>query len=172
MHIRFLTAEHANEWSRLRLEALKGDPEAFSSSVEEHHALAPGEIKRRLGSSAEDSFVVGAFEDDRLVGIAGFFREKGPKTRHKGRIWGVYVTPEHRGRGVARQMFRKILERAERIEGVEQILISVTTTQTAAAKLYRSLGFETFGTESRALKIGDHYIDEDYMILDINASQT
>jgi len=31
--------------------------------------------------------------------------------------------------------------------------------------LYASLGFEVFGTEKRALKVGQRYVDEDYMVL-------
>ncbi len=58
-----------------------------------------------------------------------------------------------------------VLERAARIEGVEQIAISVAATQAAAIVLYRSLGFVPWGTEARALKLGDRYIDEEYMIL-------
>ncbi len=46
------------------------------------------------------------------------------------------------------------------IEGVEEILLSATTAQDAAASLYRSLGFESYGCERRALKIGDGYVDE------------
>ena len=37
--------------------------------------------------------------------------------------------------------------------------------QAAAKRLYISLGFEVFAQESRALKIGDVYVDEDYMVL-------
>jgi hypothetical protein len=50
-----------------RLEAY---PKAFSSSVEEHRSLTGEDVRRRLGSEAEDSFVAGAFDDSR--GIAGF----------------------------------------------------------------------------------------------------
>ena len=58
-----------------------------------------------------------------------------------------------------------MLERAGKIEGLGQILLSVTETQTAAIGLYRSLGFESFGREPLALKIGDRAIDEEYMVL-------
>jgi hypothetical protein len=93
MEVRFLTAADAGEWWRLRLEALEGDPEAFSSSAEEHRLLTVEDVETRLGKDAEDKFVVGALEGERLCGMAGFYREKGLKSRHKGRIWGVYVTP-------------------------------------------------------------------------------
>jgi ribosomal protein S18 acetylase RimI-like enzyme len=164
MDIRLLTAEDAGEWSRLRLEALERDPAAFSSSIEEHQALPIEEVKKRL-SANPDSFVVGAFEDGGLVGMAGFHRETGPKTRHKGRVWGVYVTASERGRGLAHSMMKALLERAAAIAGLEQVLLSVTSTQTAALALYRSLGFEMFGTEPRALNVGGEFIDEHYLIL-------
>lgn len=164
MEIRFLTTDDASEWLRLRLEALKHDPEAFSASLEEYESLSVEEVKRRLWSST-DAFVVGATEGGRLIGMAGFYREQGSKSRHKGRVWGVYVSPAVRGKGIGRGMMRKLMERGTRVNGVEQLLISVTSTQTAAIKLYRSLGFEPFGREPRALKVGGEFIDEEYMAL-------
>ena len=77
------------------------------------------------------------------------------------------VTPSKRRRGLSRELMQAILERAAKIQGLDHIVLSVTETQTPARKLYYSLGFETFGREPRALKIGDHVIDEDYMILRI-----
>jgi ribosomal protein S18 acetylase RimI-like enzyme len=165
VEIRFLTSADADEWWKLRLQALLGDPEAFSSSAEEHQSLTLEEVKKRLGSEAEDSFVAGAFDGEFLVGMAGFFREKGPKVSHKGRIWGVYLAPEFRGKGIGRTLLKTVLDRATTTEGIENILISVTSTQAAAANLYRSLGFKRFGLEPRALKIVDRRIDEEYMIL-------
>jgi len=87
MEIRFLTGHDASEWWRLRREALEGDPEAFSASAEEHRCLSLEEVRKRLGSEGGDQFVVGAVQEGRLIGTAGFYREKNLKTRHKGRIW-------------------------------------------------------------------------------------
>lgn len=168
MEIRFLTSEDAAEWLRLRVEALKVSPEAFSASQEDQ-SLSINEVKKRLWSGNDD-FVAGAFQDGRLIGIAGFYREKGQKSRHKGRVWGVYVTPEARGAGIGGRMMQALLKRGSAIDGVQQILLSVTGTQEPAIRLYHSLGFESFGREPRALKIGDRYIDEEYMLLDLKRS--
>jgi ribosomal protein S18 acetylase RimI-like enzyme len=165
MEIRLLTPDDASEYWRLRLEALQGDPEAFSSSAEEHHSLTLDEVRKRIGADDGDKFIVGAIENNQLAGTAGFYRGTGLKSRHKGHIWGVYVTPGLRGRGVGKRLMQEVLERAAAVEGVEQVLLAVTTTQTAASRLYRSLGFEPFGCEPRALKIGDRFFDEEYLVL-------
>jgi ribosomal protein S18 acetylase RimI-like enzyme len=49
--------------------------------------------------------------------------------------------------------------------GLEQVALGVSTTNVAAKRLYESLGFEIYGRENRALKIGDEYVDEELMVL-------
>jgi len=167
MEIRILTALDALEYWRIRQEALRGDPWAFSASPDDPESVNLEDVKKRLGTGRDDFFIVGAYLEGRLSGTADFYREKGLKLRHKARVWGVFVAPEKRGLGLGRRMMETLLEHGARVDGVEQILLSVTTTQTAAASLYRSLGFESFGFEPRALKIGDRYVDEEYMVLHV-----
>jgi ribosomal protein S18 acetylase RimI-like enzyme len=110
---------------------------------------------------------LGAFENENLIGIATFMRETGLKERHKGRIYGVYVEPSHRQKGVGRTLLAALVERAKQDPSLEQILLAVATRQDAARKLYRNLGFKTYGTEPNALRVGSTYINEDHMILRI-----
>jgi ribosomal protein S18 acetylase RimI-like enzyme len=170
VEIRFLTADDADAYWRIRLEALERDPEAFASSAEEHRALSINDVKSRLSSDPANNFIAGAFVGGRLAGTAGFYREPGLKRRHKGHVWGVYLAAGMRGQGIGRRMLQALLERAAAIAGLEQILISVTTTQVPAVSLYRSLGFQFWGREVRALKIGERYVDEDYMVLHLDRS--
>jgi ribosomal protein S18 acetylase RimI-like enzyme len=109
--------------------------------------------------------ICSAFEGAQLVGMATFLRETGVKERHKGRIYGVYVSTGHSGKGVGRALLVELLERAKRDSSLEQILLAVGSDRNAAKQLYMSLGFEAFGTEPRALKVGAKYVHEDHMIL-------
>lgn len=122
----------------------------------------------RIGSDPANNFVVGAFVGGKLIGTAGFYRSKGLKERHKGHIWGVYVTAATRGSGMGRNIMSAVLERAASVEGIEQIGLLVAITQAAAIALYQSLGFRSFGCQRRALKVGERYVDEEHMVLHLD----
>ena len=162
--IRPLKAADAATYRRCRLEQLEADPDAFGESVDEAASVPIDAIAARLGSAPEDGCVVGAFDGDALVGTAGWFRFRENKTCHKGRVWGVYITPAHRSRGLGRSLLKALVAAAGKA-GVEQLTLSVAVTQAAARHLYASIGFEVIGREPRALKIGDRYVDEDLMLL-------
>ena len=164
MEIRRLTDRDADSYRLLRLEALEREPLAFTDSVAEHQDMTLESIRHRLGA-AEDNFVLGAFIDRQLIGMAGFFRRRGEKIRHRGGIWGVYVSQECRGKGVGRALLGELIGLVQLLPGMEHVALAVSSQNVGAKGLYESLGFEVYGCERRALKIGDAYVDEELMVL-------
>ncbi len=159
--IRELNEGDADSFWKLRLRALKEEPESFGAAYEESVDTPIADVAKRL-SNSNDSFVIGAFNPN-LVGMIGMFRRQGQKMRHKGIIWGMYVAPEGRGQGLGKALMSAALERASTIPDLEHLMLSVVTTKEAARNLYLSLGFKTYGVESEALKIGESALDEELM---------
>jgi ribosomal protein S18 acetylase RimI-like enzyme len=157
--IRQLVAADAATFRDIRLEGLRTAPEAFGSSYEAEAGMSDAEIAKWIGNG----YIAGARIDGKLIGVAGFFVESGAKSAHRGRIWGVYVRPAARGRGVAGALLEHLIAHARPL--VEQVHLSVVTENAAAVALYRRLGFTTYGTEPRALRIGERYFDEYLMVL-------
>ena len=165
MNLRILTADDAEAFWHLRLEALRNDSASFADSAEEHQNTTVEMVRERLSAGApSSSFVVGMFQEGKLAATAGFYRSHHNKERHKGNVWGVYVRPESRGKGVARALMQEIIRRARQMEGIEQVLL-VASAHLPARKLYESLGFEAYGIEPRSLKIGSEYVDDVLMVL-------
>ena len=54
---------------------------------------------------------------------------------------------------------------ANRLSGLEQLHLMVVTTNDAARSLYRSMGFEVYGTVLQAFKVDEQYWDEELMVL-------
>jgi ribosomal protein S18 acetylase RimI-like enzyme len=163
MEIRTLSEDDAALYRELRLEALQTSPEAFGSSYEETVVRPLSATAERLRTPGSATF--GAFEQDALIGVVTLVRDEGLKMGHRAHIYAMYVTSAARGRGVGRALMAEAIRRARAMTGIEQILLTVTSTNTPARALYEALGFVRYGREPRALKIDDRYFDEDMMIL-------
>ena len=156
--VRRLTAEDAKAFRAIRLEALNNHPEAFGASYEDEQGLALDCFADRL----ENNAVFGAFRDGELMGTAAFAALKSPKERHKGILWGMYLREPARGSGLAQALVERVIGHAR--GEVELLHLTVVTANERALRLYRGLGFETYGTEKKALKVGQDYYDEALLV--------
>ena len=167
MPIRQLTGIDVEAYRALRLQSLRESPRAFTYSYEEFSQRTLDSIAQQL--RGPENFTLGAFEDNRLVGIVGFYHESALKLQHKGHIVSLYVLPEYRGRGLAQALLTAALERIKRLPELKQVLLGVVVTQTTAKHLYESFGFTVYGREPDAVKIGDEYFAEEFMLLRLPA---
>ncbi|MDQ0483767.1 GNAT family N-acetyltransferase [Guptibacillus hwajinpoensis] len=162
MEIRRLTADDAEAYYELRLEALKKNPEAYAASYEE--AIQKDDPIEQTARNMKSGFTFGAFEGKDLVGVVTLVRGSGMKVRHKADLFAVYVTPEQRGKGVGRDLLSHVLEFARSLDGLLKLSVSVVTTNERAKALYKSFGFKTILIEEKALYVKGTFLDEEHMV--------
>ena len=133
-------------WERVRgvrLRALQDASDAFLTTVEEARAK-PAEVwRQQLGSTAAATFL--ATVDGCDVGMAvGAPHHADPG---EAGLYGVWVAPEARGRGVGAALLRAVTDWA-RERGYARIRLDVGDHNGQASRLYESFGFDPTGATS------------------------
>ncbi|MCB2017450.1 MAG: GNAT family N-acetyltransferase [Hydrogenophaga sp.] len=153
-----LSADHLTDYRALMLEAYERCPDAFTSTADERAALPDVWWQRRLQDPAGLSVVFGAFHQGQLAGAVAIEYADRSKTRHKAHLVGMYVRPEARGRGLARQLTEAAVAHAAGRPGVSAITLTVTQGNAPAEALYASCGFHVFGVEPQAIRTDAGYL--------------
>lgn len=161
--IRILREDDADAYAELRREALLDSPLAFTSSPADDFAFPPESLREHL-RRAPESVILGAF-DDGLVGAVGAYRDRHVKASHRVHVWGMYVTPSHRRKGIAVGLMQEVIQHARSLPGVSWVLLSVSSAAPRARRLYERLGFQLWGTEPDALRYEGESVVENHMAL-------
>ncbi|MCU0944253.1 MAG: GNAT family N-acetyltransferase [Rubritepida sp.] len=153
--IRRLGPADAAAWRVLRLAALAAAPQAFGADHDEEAARPEAWFADTLARHA----VFAAAAPPGLLAMAGLAVEGGRRRAHIGTVWGVFVRPEARGRGLGRAVMAAVIAEG-RARGLAQLQLGAGVANLPALALYESLGFRRFGTEPAALRVDGVDVDE------------
>jgi len=135
--VRRLTRADGDHLRTIRLESLLDSPDAYGSTYEESLGITSEQWAQRAGSWNRFA----AFYGDRPIGMAsGGFHDSHNQTW----LFGMFVTPEHRGSGVAQQLVHAVATWA-RTQYSETLGLHVTETMTRARAFYEKMGFVPTG---------------------------
>ena len=163
--IRRLVPSDVADYRRLRLEALKNEPENYGSTFEEESVKVKLVSEEPIEQQSPIHVVFGAFDGDELVGIMAYFREERRKLAHRGKVTQVYVKPEYRGKGIAKRILKELIDQAFAQDGLEILSLEVVASNLAAIKVYESLGFKAFGLMEGYFKTANGYTAQQFMML-------
>ena len=155
------------EARQLRLEALQSAPAAFASSYADELAFTDEVWQSRLRSAYQRAGNLTLFAESAgaLVGMAGATWSQKAKLRHVATVYGVYVPPAWRGRGIGARLLRALLAELQSMPQIEKLSLTVNRASQPAIRLYQRLGFESVGIAQRELKVDGLYYDLQYMEL-------
>ena len=139
--IRWLGADDLAQWRDLRAEALRLNPTAFLTTLEEFLAKSDASVQAQLSRGA----TLGGFLGDELMCACAYIRKTAYRqTEHRAEVAAVYARPAARGSGIATELM-SYLEQHARAQGVTQLELDVESLNTAAIRFYEKLGYTQYG---------------------------
>jgi RimJ/RimL family protein N-acetyltransferase len=149
----------------LRLEALRGNPLAFTADLgeSENRAAEYWDDLVERGAGAGKEVIIVAEAGGEFVGMTGVFTPTRPKLAHSGCIWGVYVREPARGRGIGEAMVNAALDWA-RSKKLVTVRLSVVAANHSAKRCYERCGFTVYGVEPLAVQWEGQFFDEFLMV--------
>ena len=161
--IRPLEERDADAFIALRRRALADSPLVFAASPDDDFVSSPQAVRDGI-ARAPDWIIFGAF-DPELAGTVGVMRDRHRKMSHKVHVWGMYVLPEKRRRGIASSLLTAAISHARSLDGISAIHLGVTSAGDDARRLYERAGFKVWGTQPDALRDGGQSVSEYHMVL-------
>jgi ribosomal protein S18 acetylase RimI-like enzyme len=142
------------EFKKIRLGALKKEPQAFGSSYAKEAAYPDTKWQERLrdGESKKGIYLFAKLEG-RIIGMVMGGRTDEDKKEHLAHIWGTYVDSKAREKGIGKELMQRVIEELGKDTDVQRIRVEVNPEKKPAVKLYESLGFKRIGIMTT--KIGD-----------------
>lgn len=121
-------------------------PYAFSSSYQREHGR-PDEFWDHLATQSEEAtegITVVGIDRDEWIALAGVFMQE--DDRSSGYVWGMWVAPDARRRGIGRQMIEAIHDWAVGVR-LASLRLSVSNAPESipARRLYEDCGFQATG---------------------------
>jgi RimJ/RimL family protein N-acetyltransferase len=161
--IRKLQPSESSMYRKIRLECLKNAPDNFGTTYDEEVLNPRLRFETYIENNSPDHVMFGAFDQDRLIGIAGFNRMERKRAMHRGEVVQVYVVSNYRGQNIGEKLLRAVIDYGFTLDGIEQIQLSVIANNQTAIRLYEKLDFKTFGVQPKHFKVGDPYLDQQFM---------
>ncbi len=114
-----------------------------------------------------DRITLVALVDNQIIGTSTVSAANSKnRFKHRASV-GVAIQREFWGFGIGTMLMFKGIEWCKS-NGLEQLELEVVTTNERAVNMYKSLGFEVYGTTRHAMKYSDgSYADEHFMIMDL-----
>lgn len=134
--VRALTEDDWEAYRAVRLEALRESPEAFVANVDEESQYDEDVWRDRMKRSTR----LIAEQDGRAVGVVSVGRAETEGEASAGEIFGLWVSPDLRGTGVATKLVRRGADQALE-EGHRHVVYWVGTENGRAVAFASGMGF-------------------------------
>ncbi len=138
-----------DEWQaykEIRLLALRTEPHFFSRKYEDEAAVPDQEWEDDLASA--DLGVFGVFDGDKVIGMTGvIMKDKLDPSMQTAALWGSWIDPVYRGRGISHEMYRARIAWAREHKTARRVIVSHRASNEPSKRANQKHGFVYTHTE-------------------------
>ena len=162
---RKLLPSDSETYRSVRIESLEKFPSSFGASATEESKLSKLRFQTFIEQQLPDKFMIGAFDNQQLIGICGFIREEQKRSNHRGIVLQMYVKADYKGKNVGYSLLKTLAEQAFQLEGLEMLTLGLIANNKAALTVYEQIGFKEYGFMANFYKEYGIYDDHLFMVL-------
>ena len=140
MHLHTVVPDDWEAHRDIRLEMLRAAPDAYWFTYADEAVYDEADWRERI----EGAWLVQARDAEGVLGSAGLGSHWEPERATTATLFGMYVAPRGRGRGVGEALVRAVLAEAQR-RGKSEVVLEVTSANETAISLYERCGFVRTG---------------------------
>jgi ribosomal protein S18 acetylase RimI-like enzyme len=140
IHLHLVRPENWESHRDIRLKMLHDAPDAFWFTYADEAVFDEADWRERI----EGAWLVQARDGSGVLGSAGLGTHWEPERATVATLFGMYVAPVARGRGVGEALVNAVVEEARR-RGKSEVVLEVASSGAAAIALYERCGFVRTG---------------------------
>lgn len=162
-YINDLSPDRWEDFKNIRIEAFQTDPLAFSDG-DELFDYSEKDWRDRLQKALDGkSVLVFAEIDGKLVGIGLVYLFGVERYQHNGSLQGLFVSKEHRGKGIGARIINKRIEILLDRPEITQVICEIFSSQVASLELHKKLEFEETGKVKDFVKHEGNFYDSVFL---------
>jgi RimJ/RimL family protein N-acetyltransferase len=139
IEVRPFTPDEWQMYKAVRLKALETDPKFFGESFDDARAKPDENYQTHLLSA--DGAVFGVFRHGDVIGMTGVVLDKEDAKGETAKLWGSWLEPKWRGKGLARKMYETRLNWAKAHPKVKRVTVSHRKSNAVSKRANQRWGF-------------------------------
>ncbi|HLR18581.1 MAG TPA: GNAT family N-acetyltransferase [Staphylococcus sp.] len=169
--IRYLTNEDLSTYHSFLLKGIHKELEVLAWKLQNEKCLAELDIQRLLSSNPTDYVVLGAFEQNELVGVVTLIHKQKYSLSHKAIIENMCIKGDNEcvRESIAKLLMQQIFKICHD-KNIEILLTSLISNNISGKVFFSNLNFDTLFLEEHARKYDDYYVDEHWLIYYFNGN--
>ena len=137
------TEQNWQLYKSIRLETLKQEPQAFSSTHKDALTYPDSKWKEILNDNQSVYLLVS--KETHVIGVGRITFSDPDELDYVAVLGGIYINIAHRKRGMGQKLIEHLIDIAKQRENIKTVKLDVKKTQLAAINLYAKLGFVKVG---------------------------